>query len=289
MAIMLAAQMLLLLTALIWGSTFVATKICLKYMSPLELMAFRFAIGLPVLLILLVARRASLSVGRNWKAIILAAIVIGAHFIIQITGIKYTTATNTGWIISLTPLVVTVMAAAILRERIGVKTVVGIGVASTGIILLISRGQIANLRWMSSVGDWLVLASAHTWALYTILTRDLSRSQNPLSVTFLVLLPSAIMAVAIVLPTSDLGRFAALPAEAVVSLLVLGVLGTALGHWFWQHGLAKVGAARAGVFLYLEPVATTAVAVPYLHESFGIFTAIGGLLVLAGVWIAQRK
>lgn len=289
MAIMLAAQLLLLLTALTWGSTFVATKICLKYMSPLELMAFRFAIGLPVLMILLVARRASLSPGRNWKAIILAAVVIGAHFIIQITGIKYTTATNTGWIISLTPLVVTVMAAVILKERIGVKTVVGIVVASTGIILLISRGRIGSLRWLSSVGDWLVLASAHTWALYTILTRNLSRSQNPLSVTFLVLLPSAIMAVGAVLLTTDLGRFATLPAEAVVSLLFLGVLGTALGHWFWQHGIAKVGAARAGVFLYLEPVATTAVAVPYLHESFGIFTAIGGLLVLAGVWIAQRK
>ncbi len=51
--------------------------------------------------------------------------------------------------------------------------------------------------------------------------------------------------------------------------------------------MAKVGATEAGVFLYLEPVATTALAVPYLGESFGGYTALGGLMVLAGVWCAQ--
>ena len=75
----------------------------------------------------------------------------------------------------------------------------------------------------------------------------------------------------------------------MVALLALSFLGTALAHWFWQEGVARVGATEAGIFLYLEPIATTALAVPYLGEPFGIYTAFGGALILLGVWWAQRR
>jgi len=89
--------------------------------------------------------------------------------------------------------------------------------------------------------------------------------------------------------SSDWSKFLHLPLDVTIALLFLGLFGMALAHWFWQEGVARVGAAQAGVFLYLEPVATTALAVPYLHESFGVYTAIGGFLVLLGVWLAQRR
>ncbi len=85
----------------------------------------------------------------------------------------------------------------------------------------------------------------------------------------------------------DMRYLFSLPTEALIALLFLGVLGT-LAQWFWQIGVAKIGAAKAGIFLYLEPVATTALAIPLLKESFGVFTAIGGLLVMAGVWWASK-
>jgi drug/metabolite transporter (DMT)-like permease len=81
----------------------------------------------------------------------------------------------------------------------------------------------------------------------------------------------------------------ALPGEAWFALLFLGVLGTALAHWFWQEGVARIGAARAGTFLYLEPLATTALAVPYLGEPLTMATVAGGSLVLAGVWLSHRR
>ena len=91
------------------------------------------------------------------------------------------------------------------------------------------------------------------------------------------------------MPTSDWGRFVSLPAEPLFAILFLGVFGLGIAHWFWQEGVGRIGAARAGLFLYIEPLATTALAVPYLHESFGLFTAVGGTLVLAGVYIAERQ
>jgi drug/metabolite transporter (DMT)-like permease len=251
-------------------------------------MALRFAIALPALLALLIINRVKIDIGKHKWRLAWASVVIAAHFIIQITGIKYTSATNTGWIIAIIPLIVALLAAIFLKEKLTWKIAVGITVATVGIVFLISKGKIGELSWLSSYGDWLVLGSAHTWAIYTILTRDISRALNPLVVAFVLLIPSTVISVTSVIAFSDLNKFTTLPVEAVVALLFLGILGTALGHWFWQLGVARVGASRAGIFLYLEPIATTMVAVPYLKEPLGAFTIIGGLAVLAGVWISQR-
>jgi len=246
-------------------------------------------IALPVLFVLCLIKGERLRPALGGWRLLLASVIIAAHLLIQITGLKYTSATNTGWIIAVSPLVIAVLAFAFLGERVRRRTVAGIVLATTGIVLLVSKGNLFEIGWLTSRGDWLVLLSAHTWALYTITLRDASRSRGPLAVTFVVLLPVTLAALAVMLLVSDWSRLVHLPTEAVVALLYLGVFGLALGLWFWQDGVTKIGAAEAGVFLYLEPVATTALAVPYLGESFGVSTALGGLMVLAGVWWAQTR
>jgi drug/metabolite transporter (DMT)-like permease len=264
--------------------------VALQYVTPVELLGLRFLIGLPLLLVITLVKRLRFDFSPgDRKGVLFGAALITAHFLIQITGIKYTSATNTGWIISVTPLVMAVLAFFILKERLSRNALVGIAVATVGILLLVSRGDVGNFGWLSSVGDWLVLASAHTWALYTIAIRDVSRKRHPLEVTFGVLLPSAVVILAYMAFTSDWSRFLEIPLDGVLALLFLGLLGLAIAHWFWQEGVAKIGAARAGIFLYLEPLSTTALAVPWLGEHFGLYTAIGGLMVLGGVFLAQRK
>jgi drug/metabolite transporter (DMT)-like permease len=285
---MFLANMLLLLTVIIWGWSFVATKICLSYLSPIETIVLRLLIGLPMLFTLIKLKRVKLDLDYRNRSLSIAAVIITAHFLIQANGLKYTTATNTGWIIALIPLIVAVLAFIFLKEHIGRKLIGGIVIASIGVLLLISKGHPGNFGWLRSTGDWLILASAHTWAIYTIITRDLSRSRDPLGLTFAILLPAAILILSIMFYTSNWSKFLQLPFKIIVAIIFLGVLATALAHWFWQLGVSRLGAARAGVFLYLEPVATTALAVPYLHESYGLLTAIGGFLVLFGVWYARR-
>ncbi len=255
------ARIMLLLTVIFWGWTFVATKVALAYMTPIELLALRFLTGMPILLAVILIKRIKYDfTGRDHRTVLIGSAVITVHFIIQITGINYTSATNTGWIISVTPLVMAVLAFLFLKEKIGRGAIMGIGVATIGIALLVSGGDVTNIGWLGSVGDWLVLGSAHTWAIYTVVTRDLSRTKNPLMTTFAVLTPSALIVWVYVAFTSDLTTFVNMPAEAVWAVLFLGVLGLAIAHWFWQEGVAKLGAARSGFFLYIEPLATTALA-----------------------------
>jgi drug/metabolite transporter (DMT)-like permease len=113
------------------------------------------------------------------------------------------------------------------------------------------------------------------------LTRDLSRARDPVVIAFAMTLPLG--AVALVLPFAldDWTPLRSLPLDALFALIFLGLGGVALAQWFWQTGVALLGAAKAGLFLYLEPLTTTALAVPLLGEPFGLTGALGGLLVLA--------
>jgi len=251
---MIRARLMLLFAVVIWGWTFVATKVCLLYLRPVEVMGLRFLVALPVLLALIVVNGVRLDFRGQRGRVALGSLIIAVHFYLQITALKYT-----------------------------------IAVATCGILLLISDGRLTEIGRLTSVGDWLVLVTAHTWALYTIVVRDAARSHSPLALTFVVLLPATVLSVGTMAFTSDWRRIAELPLNAVLALLFLGVLGTALAHWFWQEGVARVGAAEAGLFLFLEPLATTGLAVPYLGEPFGPVKAVGGSMVLLAVWYSQRN
>jgi drug/metabolite transporter (DMT)-like permease len=282
-------RLLLLVTVVVWGATFVATKICLAYLTPAEVLGLRLLLALPTLYALILARRITLSfTPREKRRLLLGSAVLTLHFLIQITGLQYTSATNTGWIISVTPLVIVVLSYFFLKERIRANAIAGVAIATAGVLLLMSRGDFSSLGWLASPGDWLVLASAHTWAIYTVLSRNISRSHNAVAVAFAFLLPATILMTGYMVFTSDWGKFARLPFEPLMAIVFLGVIAMALANWWWQKGVASIGAPKAGTFLYIEPLATTMLAVPLLHESFGVFTLAGGFLVLCGVYWAQR-
>jgi len=284
------ARIYLTVTVIIWGWTFVATRLCLAYLSPELLLTARYVIALPVLLLILYLRKMPIKTTRRdapW--ILLGSALFVAHFLIQNWGLVFTSATHTSWLVSVSPLAMAVLAFLLLRERIGPRTVAGIVVAAAGVLLLVSNGQLDDFGWLHSVGDWLALTSAFTWALYTIATRNLSRSYPPLLLLVLMLIPATLGMAVYALATADWSTLVHLPARPLVALLYLAVCGIGLANWLWLEGVSRVGAARAGVFLYLEPLSTTALAVPYLGEEFGVMAACGALLVLAGVAVAAQN
>ena len=280
---------LLLIAVVIWGSTFVATKICLEHMSTLQLVASRFLIAAPMLYLIARLRRASFGYRALARPLTIGAGIFSVHFLIQTWALEFTTATNSGWIVAITPLTIAIMALLVLKEAIPPAMRAGLVIATLGIVLLVSGGELASLDWLSSVGDWLMLLSTGTWALYTVLTRDLSRARDPVVIAFTMTLPLAAAALVLPFALDDWTPLRALPPNALFALFFLGLAGVALAQWFWQTGVARLGAAKAGLLLYLEPLTTTALAVPLLGEPFGPMGALGGLLVLSGVFAAQRS
>lgn len=225
----------------------------------------------------------------DWKPLTAGGAILTAHFLIQIAGLTMTSATNTAWIITVTPLALAVLSFVFLGERLGRAGVAGIGIATAGIFLLVSRGRLTDIQWLRSSGDWLALTSAFTWAAFTVVTRDLARRTNPLVVSFGVFLIAALFIVVPFTVTTDVAAVRALSLPAIASLLFLAIGGLVIGQWCWQIGVAKLGATRAGLYLYLEPLSTLALAIPLLGESFGAAAAAGAGLVLLGVFLGQRS
>ncbi len=285
---MFGPRLLLIACAVIWGWTFVAIKILTRHFDPYEIVGLRFGIGLPILYAIVRAQGAPCGFTReDVRPLLVGGLILLYHFLIQPFALRYTSATNTSWIIAFSPLSIAILSAVFLKERVSTRTRVGIAVATLGIVLLISNGDVSDVASLANVGDWLILSTAFTWAIYTIVTRDVARRRAPLCVTLVVFLPLLVVGVGYMALLTPMSKLAHLPLDAWLSILFLGILGT-LAQWFWQFGVAKIGAAKAGVFLYLEPVATTVLAVPQLGESFGVYTALGGLLVLGGVYWAER-
>ena len=273
-----------------WGWSFVATKIGLEYLTPVELIGLRFVTALPVLIIIMLSKKMSFKVERkDLMPIIIAALVVSLHFFIQVTGIKYTSATNSGWIIAVSPLSLLLLAVVFLKEKLTYKVLIGVGIATVGILCLVSKGHLFSFDWIRSTGDWLVLASAFTWSVYTVLIRNSSRKYNSLLITFWVIALASIIMIGWMSLISDMSKFLYLPLEPIIAVLFLGIVCLGLSFWIWQEVVSQMGAGKAGIYLYFIPLFTTILAVPYLDEKLSLFTVLGGGLVLIGVYIAERK
>ena len=211
-----AAQVLLLLAIIIWGWTFVASKICLQYMSPIELVAARFAIAAPALAVAARLRGVSLSLRRHRARALAGLAVFSFHYVLQTWALEFSSATNIGWIVATGPLAIALLAILFLKEPLTPSMVFGILLASLGVILLVSKGDILNLDWLSSIGDWMALASSFTWAIYTVVTRDVSREGDPLAVAFNMTLPLAALGVIAPFAFSDWTSAIELPLEGSI-------------------------------------------------------------------------
>jgi len=283
-------NILLLLAVIFWGLSFIGTKMALEYLSPFEIIGIRLMLGLPVLYTVMKLKGVKVRLDRaEYPVIIGASLLLGIHFLIQAAGLIYTSATNTAWLIATIPVFIAVLSYFILKERMSARRIVGIIIATAGVLLLISDGRINSLGWLESTGDWIILSSCVTWSFYTILTRDITRVHNPLGLSCCILVIPTVLLVAYMFAFTPPDKIISLPADIIGVLVFLGVFCLGIAHWFWLEGLSKKGATEVGVFLYIEPVVTTAAAGPLLGERIGLFLVLGAVMITGGVYLVQRK
>ena len=144
-----------------WGANFPYTKLILEKTSPEVFLIFRFGIGTCTLFFLTRLNKTPFTFDKKHiKAIILAGCIgVILHQLIQLSGLKHTTATNTGWIITLNPPVTDIFAWLFLKERIGLRQFFGLAVAMSGLLLFVSKGDPSTLSFIHNYGDLLALVT----------------------------------------------------------------------------------------------------------------------------------
>lgn len=283
----LSGHLTALLTIVIWGTTFISTKVLLQDFSPVEILFTRFVIGF-IALILVCPRRMKLENRKQeWYFIGAGLCGVTFYFLLENIALTYTLASNVGIIISVAPFFTAIFAHLFLHgERLHARFFIGFAAAIAGIVLISWNGSQLQLN---PLGDLLALLAAVVWGVYSILTRKISEfAQNTVQATrrtFFYGILFMIPALFLLEFHPDWGRF--LEMQNLGNLLYLGLGASALCFVTWNLAVKKLGAVKTSVYIYLVPVVTVSASALILHEPLTPLSLLGAALALAGLFISE--
>jgi drug/metabolite transporter (DMT)-like permease len=269
-----------------WGVSFVATKAALAEVAPVTLIFVRFAIGSLVLLAIV----RQLPPREAWGALALMGFIgVFVHQMLQAYALTMTSATNTGWLIGVSPIWSAVLSAIVLRERFGFWKVLGLAGGFFGVLLVVTRGDFSPdvLGRPSTIGDLLILISTLNWAVYSVVGHPTIRRLGPRRATSGSMLFGTAMLAPFFIAQKGWRQVPNLSATGWAALLFLAIACSALGYLFWYGALERIEVSRVAALLYAEPLVTFAAAALLLGERVSAVVVIGGVLVLASVLVAQ--
>ncbi|GAB4479723.1 MAG: EamA family transporter [Anaerolineales bacterium] len=277
---------------LIWGASFVATKIALQELTPIMIVWLRFGMGVAVMgFAILLRHQLTLPPMRVMPYLALVGFIgITFHQWLQSTALQTTLASTASWIVSTAPIFMALFGWLFLHERIDRYAAMGIFLASLGLVLVVSRGswQKILIGRLGGIGDMLMLISAVNWAVFSALSKPGLRRLPPTQMMFWVLAWGWFFTTLWLLFQEGWQPFFALSSTAWASLTFLGIFCSGLAYLFWYDGLEAVPVVQVGAFLYFEPLVTLLVAALLLNETISGASVLGGLMILVGVWLVNR-
>lgn len=279
--------------AVIWGASFVATKAALREISPVTLIFLRFGIGVVVLAFAVwrlgvferVSRRDLLLLA------ILGAIGIPIHQGLQANGLVVTAATSVAWLVALTPVFTALLAWIFLSESFGTTKTLGLIIAFLGAFTVITNGMFTPdvLRLPSTTGDFLALASALNWAVFTVISKPVLKRLHPTLMITFVMVIGWILVLPFLVAAQGWNEISRLSTSGWLAVAFLGVFCSGIAYIFWYDALAQIDASQVAAFIYLEPFVTIIVAAMLLTEAFTPISLLGGLTILLGVYLVNRS
>jgi len=281
--------------AMIWGGTFVAGRYLAHQVDPLLAASLRFILASLALLLFMLCARIPLARPRPRQLLRLAVLGFFGIFFYNrcfFYGLQYINASRASLIVALNPAVIGLASWWLFKERLGAAKVLGITLCLAGAAAVIVNRNPQLLQGASSTwqGDVLVFGCVLGWGIYSLFSRALNQSLGPLqTVTWSVLLGTLMLT----LVTALTGRFTvqgvvSLHWPQVVSLLYLGVLGSALAYIGYYDGIRRIGATRAGVFIALNPLTAVICGALLLGEQLTLPMALGGAVILLGIYLCNK-
>jgi drug/metabolite transporter (DMT)-like permease len=282
-----------LAAVMIWGASFVTTKIVVSQIDPLALVTIRTMGGALVLFGLLRLRGGWGGVVRGrllGYLALLGFVGVALHLTIQAVGLTLTTASNTSWLVSLSPVFIALLAWLFLGESFGGRRIAGFVVAMSGALLIVvgQAGGFDILRLPGTLGDGLAFASAITWATFSVLSKRAAGLEPPDVLMVHVMTLGGLMTLPTFIARRGWLEFALLDTNGWLALGFIVMFVSSLAYLFWYDALAELDASQAGVFLYLSPLVTAGLAALLLHEPMHPLALAGGGAVLLGVWLVTN-
>jgi drug/metabolite transporter (DMT)-like permease len=276
----------------IWGGTFIAGRILALAVPAAVGSLLRYVVatlallgaarwlegGLPRL-----ARRQALG------TLLLGATGIFAYNLFFLGALARLPASRTSLIIALNPIITISAASLLLGERMSARRWLGVAVALAGVWIVVSRGDVlGSVAGAGGTGELLMFGGVCSWAAYTLVGRRVLAGMSPLAATtYASLWGTPLLALAAGPDLLEL-RVADVTPPVVLSVLYLGVLGTAVAFVWYYQAVQRLGAARTVIFNNLVPVFGATFGVLLLGEPLLPSMLVGGLVAVAGVMLVTR-
>ena len=280
---------------MIWGATFVAGRYLAADVDPLLAATLRFVLASAALLGFMALVRVRLARPSGTQLMQLAMLgFFGIYFynLCFFYGLHYINASRASLIVALNPAVIGLAAWLVHKERLGAAKCLGIAFCLGGAgVVIVSRNpqllQGADNAWR---GDLLIFGCVVGWGVYSLFSRGLNKSLGPLqTVTWSILLGTAMLALtALVGGKLTLTALSAIHLPQLLSLLYLGLLGSALAYIAWYDGIRQIGATRAGVFIALNPLTAVICGAVLLGEQLTAPMLLGGAVILLGIYLCNK-
>lgn len=278
-----------LVTILIWGTTFISTKLLLEAFEPVEILFFRFILGFGALLAACPRRLKGTTLRQ--EAVFAAAGLCGVclYYLLENIALTCTTASNVGVIISIAPFFTAILTHLLTKqERLGRYFFLGFAVAMAGICLISFHG---SKMQFNPIGDLLAAAAAAVWACYSVLTRKISSfgyhtvqtTRRVFSYGIVCMIP------AFFLFDCHIGAERFLDPVCLGNLLFLGLGASALCFVTWNIAVKRLGAVKTSIYIYLVPVITVITSALVLEERVTLLSGIGTALTLIGLFLSEYR
>ncbi len=292
-----ALRALLLATMAAWGANLAVVKLLLEVMEPMLVSVLRMVVA-AVAVAAVVAwqlrsgalRWPALSARQWWAMAGCAFLMVYLNQILFVHGVAGTAAANAALIIALNPLVSSLLAAVLLRDRLTPQRLAGVVLGFGGVAAVVLNRPGMALGG-AGLGDALVLGAIVTWVLGGVMVQRLARGIDPLLISAVLNVIGALLLVLhLVLRPSALVWSPERAGWSTAALVIVsGVLVTAIGGIVWNRALMVLGVARAALYAYWVPIFGVAFAVLLLGEPLTIWHGVGLVAVLGGTWIGTRS
>lgn len=206
-----------------------------------------------------------------------------------IKGLSYTFPIHASLLTLITPILITAIAAAILKERVTIAKVFGFLLATSGAIVLISARENPTMGEHIFLGDMLVICSAVAYTFYFVTVKPLMLKYSSFDVMRWVFTFGFFMILPVCIKEFSQIAWQVFTWKDFLLLFLIAVPGTFFAYIFNVYGIKILGASTAGGYIYSQPVFAVAVAMIFLKEELHLNKILAALLIFAGVYLSNRK
>lgn len=222
------------------------------------------------------------------RFILCALTGIAINQMLFLKGLSLTYSIHAVLLMLTTPILITIIAAWILKEKLNIYKIAGLALGISGAVVLITARQSTGPGENVLLGDLLVIINAVSYTFYFILVKPLMLKYNPVQVIRLVFTYGLLM----VLPFGW-NEFVSINWETfgTIEYTCIGLIticGTFLAYLFNVYGIKILGASVAGAYIYIQPVFATIIAMIFLREQLEMYKIIAAVLIFAGVFLCNK-